>query len=140
MVTSGRCAIYLWASSPGESANIEYIKEDGKRICDVRDVILYTGRYKGETRGQGDIAKTKNYWQETFELGSRQLTKYKKLIGRMQMVDLINIEFTEGRFVGLSVLGEGRNKGLHSAQSSFQSFDLDKIKEFVKEYEGHFQN
>lgn len=119
---------YIYGLVP-ESANIEYIKEDGKEYA-MCDVILYTGRYDKT----GDIAQKIIGKKHSLELDP-DTTKYK--INRDADGDLINIEFTEGRFVGLSVLGEGEQPAF-AGSSFFQSFDLDKIKEFVKEYEGHF--
>lgn len=110
---------YVYGLVP-ETAEFAFeTQEDGTEWL-VTDVILYTGR----NDNIGEVAKKIVGKQHSLELNPDTL-KYK--INRDATGHFKNIEFQQGEFVGLSVLGDSEtpaftNSGFFTADTEFQNF------------------
>ena len=89
---------YVYGVVP-ETAAVEYVKDENDITWAVTDVILYTERQDNIGRVASKIVGK----QHSLEIDPRTL-KYK--INHNELGGLKNIEFTEGSFIGLSVLGD----------------------------------
>ena len=112
---------YIYGVVP-EDTVIEYIEEDNRSYA-VCDVILFTGR-KDKT---GEIASKIVGKQHSLELNPDDTT-YK--INRDGKGKIINIEFTSGSLLGLSVLGDNEKPAF--AGSEFFNEDSTLMKALSK--------
>ena len=110
-----------------ESSDIEYVEEDDKSYA-VSDVILYTGR-KDKT---GEIAKKIVGKPHSLELNPDD-TKVK--VNKDSNGEFINLEFTEGSLLGLSVLGSDEKPAFEGSEFfNNKNFFKDTLKELLEEY------
>lgn len=110
---------YVYGLVP-ETAEFAFETDDNGVEWLVTDVILYTERKDNI----GEVAKKIVGKQHSLELNPDTL-KYK--INRDQYGRFKNIEFQQGEFVGLSVLGDAEtpaftNSGFFTADTEFQAF------------------
>lgn len=120
---------YVYGIVP-ESATIEFVEEtdeNGQPITfAVTDVILYTGRKDNI----GEVAQKICGKQHSLELDPDTL-KYK--INRDSKGKFMNIEFTEGQFVGLSVLGDNETPAFSGSEFFTTNEDFIKVIESSQE-------
>lgn len=111
---------YVYGHVP-ETAEISYEKdEDSGNTFVITDVILYTERKDNI----GEVAKKIVGKQHSLELNPSTL-KYK--INRDGFGRMLNIEFIEGSFIGLSVLGDNETpaftgSGFFTTNKDFKTF------------------
>lgn len=111
---------YVYGHVP-ETAEISYEKdEDSGNIFAITDVILYTEREDNI----GKVAKKIVGKQHSLELNPKTL-KYK--INRDRFGHMLNIEFIDGGFIGLSVLGDNETpaftgSGFFTTNEDFKTF------------------
>ena len=111
---------YIYGIVP-ESASVSYEEEDNKTFA-VTDVILYTGR-------KDNIGKVANKIfgkQHSLEMDPDTL-KYK--VNRDSQGRFMNLEFIEGQFVGLSVLGDDESPAFAGSEFFTTNQDFAKIVE-----------
>ena len=93
-----------------DGAKIEFVEdEDSGKTFAVTDVILYTER----NDNIGEVAKKIVGKQHSLELDPDTL-KYK--INRDAMGRMLNIEFLDGQFIGLSVLGDNEKPAFQGSE------------------------
>lgn len=126
---------YVYGYVP-ENTNIEYVEEDGQKWA-YTDIVLFTGRKDNI----GDVAKKILGRSHSLELDPDTM-KYK--IHEDEEGELLKIEFTEGKFVGLSVVGDAE-KPAFAGSEFFKEEDLEDLKEiagvykrFADKIEAHF--
>lgn len=107
-----------------EDTDIEYMQENGKEYV-VCDVILYTGR-KDDT---GEIAQKIVGKSHSLELNPDD-TEYE--VQRNSEGQVINIEFTKGSLLGLSVLGDDETPAFDGSEF----FSSAKHHELLETFEG----
>ena len=113
-----------------ESATIEYEEdEESGNTFAVTDVILYTER----TDNIGEVAKKIVGKQHSLEIKSDSL-KYK--VNRDSAGRFMNIQFTDGVFIGLSVLGDDETPAFKG--SGF--FDVEDFSAFADKCAANFVN
>ena len=118
---------YIYGIVP-ENATIEYIEEDSKKYA-VSDVILYTGRVDKT----GDVAKKIVGKSHSLELNPSD-TKYK--VNKDSKGNFIDLEFTEGSLLGLSVLGDDERPAFSGSEffKEEDNNDIEKIFKNLKDF------
>ena len=109
---------YIYGIVP-ESAAITFEEEDDKTFA-ITDVILYTGRKDNI----GTVASKIFGKQHSLELDPDSL-KYK--INRDSQGRFLNLEFTDGSFVGLSVLGDNETPAFTGSEFFTTNEDFVKV-------------
>lgn len=134
---------YVYGHVP-ETATIEYVKdEESGNTFVVTDVILYTERKDNI----GEVAKKIVGKQHSLELDPDTL-KYK--INRDINGKFLNIEFIDGQFIGLSVLGDNETpaftgSGFFTMNENFKEFaaschnNFDKFLNYLNNSGGEIQ-
>ena len=118
---------YIYGIVP-ENATIEYIEENSKKYA-VSDVILYTGRVDKT----GDVAKKIVGKSHSLELNPAD-TKYK--VNKDSKGNFIDLEFTEGSLLGLSVLGDDEKPAFSGSEffKEEDDSDIEKIFKNLKDF------
>lgn len=116
---------YIYGIVP-DNPNVEYIEEDSRKYA-ISDVILYTGRLDKT----GDIAKKIVGKSHSLELNPAD-TKYK--INKDKNGKVIDLEFTEGSLLGLSVLGDGEAPAFTGSEFFKANDDIEKIFKNLKDF------
>lgn len=116
---------YIYGIIP-ESAVVEYVEEDSKKYA-VSDVILYTGR----TDETGEVAKRIVGKSHSLELNPSD-TKYK--VNRDSEGNFVDLEFTEGSLLGLSVLGDDEKPAFSGSEFFKETEDIEEIFKNLKEF------
>lgn len=119
-----------------ESAVIEFVEEEhdgNKQVFAVTDVILYTGRKDNI----GKVAQKIVGKQHSLELNPDTL-KYK--VNRDNQGRFLNIEFLEGEFVGLSVLGDDDHPAFKGSEFFTSNKDYEEVMSDHQERFNRFLN
>ena len=122
---------YIYGIVP-ESALITFEEEDNKTFA-ITDVILYTGR-------KDNIGKVANKIfgkQHSLEMDPDTL-KYK--VNRDQQGRFMNLEFIDGSFIGLSVLGDNETPAFSGSEFFTTNEDFVKVIEQSEEKFSKFIN
>ena len=122
---------YIYGVVP-ETSEITFEKEEETdRTYAITDVILYTEREDNI----GEVAKKIVGKQHSLEL-DRKTLKYK--INTDNQGNFLNIEFTDGSFIGLSVLGDNETPAFEGSMF-FTKMDENGL-DFITEYKSNLDN